>query len=842
MMRKKIFWCLAVFFSILLVLFIVLKIGFGFDSIKTHLFSAEKLYIKLDTKLTLKAKKIKIFESNDTNSTFELHQLVKIVQGFEYLYFFFDEISVDSIERNGQSVALKLKDREFVAENDYFSLKLGVEKNASIIIADIKELILKGLEANVSADLAIDTNFKHYLLNGELNSTKASFDFALFFNPQELKFELQNVEINNIKSIFAYLKRNKVPLGENVTAWVSRKAAAQYYHFDFVRGALAFDKKTQITTLDGQGYAKGLVVKLDESIEDISIPFVDMNLSKEKLAFDFDKALFNGKDLSESEIFIFDIANPEKNGISVGIKSNELLLDEKLQDLLRYYGIKIPLTQLSGSMKSDFIIKLPFSNPANNDYKGDFELTNAQFDSANLFVHNGKVRLENGKLWLDEFSVSNDFLSSDLNASLDLNARTGVFDTQISQIYFENLLNFGNKFVRLDLSYKDDIVLNSKEWGLELNLTNGLTIKSSKLMKFKPYSPILQSFGVQGVMNFYLDTKDFVSFNVDLHNVRFENELLKSNAQPYESDDIFIRKKGANIAISTSSGLLGVQMRDKHIIINAKDLGYRIKDSAELGKSGDYDIDLKASNFALFLDDFEKTLSFDSLNLSILDGAIEIKASKDKALLSLIKNKNELKLDYTGVDDKTLNEFMRKKVVENGKFAIHIKGANEKNFEGNIVFSNTYIKGLKLHNQLISFIDTIPSLVLFKNPTFNEKGLKVKKGAIVFTRANRNLFVNGLTFDGDSVDVLGIGNVDLEKSRLKLELELRALKSTTEAIAKVPIVNQIILGKDRVISTQIIVDGKLDEPKFHTQIIKETLKLPLNLFKNIVELPGLLLK
>ena len=144
-MRKKIFWCLAVFFSILLVLFIVLKIGFGFDSIKTHLFSAEKLYIKLDTKLTLKAKKIKIFESNDTNSTFELRQLVKIVQGFEYLYFFFDEISVDSIERNGQSVALKLKDREFVAENDYFSLKLGVEKNASIIIADIKELILKGL-------------------------------------------------------------------------------------------------------------------------------------------------------------------------------------------------------------------------------------------------------------------------------------------------------------------------------------------------------------------------------------------------------------------------------------------------------------------------------------------------------------------------------------------------------------------------------------------------------------------------------------------------------------------------------------------------------------------------
>ena len=113
---------------------------------------------------------------------------------------------------------------------------------------------------------------------------------------------------------------------------------------------------------------------------------------------------------------------------------------------------------------------------------------------------------------------------------------------------------------------------------------------------------------------------------------------------------------------------------------------------------------------------------------------------------------------------------------------------------------------------------------------------------ILFSRYKDDLAINALTFNGDSVDVLGIGDINLKKDTIDLELELRTLKAASELISKVPIVNQIILGKDRVISTQIIVDGKLDEPKFHTQIIKETLKLPLNLFKNIVELPGLLLK
>lgn len=838
--KKKVLWFLASIFVIFFILFIVLKIGFSINSIQTHLFSANELYIKLDKKLTLKAKKIHIFESKDENAEFDLTQLMQVAQKLKYLYFFFQEIDIAELESGDHHVTLSFKDGEFAASHDFFSIRLSIQKTGHTINARVKELMLTGSDANVSVDLSIDTQKNQYSFAGTLESERTYFDFIFGFNPKQALFRFDNITIKDIKYIFDYFKQVGINLGVNVATWVSEKAAAKYYHFDYVQGRINLGKKMQITELLGTGFADGLIVKIDESIEDISIPHVDINLSKEKLDFSFNKALFNGKDLSESEIFIYDIAYPEKTGISVGIKSKELTLDEKLQDLLRYYGIKIPLTQLSGKMSSDFVIKIPFSNPANNFYKGEFEVKEAGFDKANLLVHKGKVTLKDQKVFLDAFKVSNAFLSSDLNATIDILAKTGLFDTNITKLHFDGLLEMQDEFARLHLSYKDDIIVNIKEWGLNMNFTEGLKLQSSKLIDFKPYSPILQNFKVEDVDNFTLDTKDFEGFNVRLDNVHFENDLFKSNMQAYNNDDFFIEKKGSIIKIRTKSDLISANIHENTINANVKNLYYRFKDSAQMNQSQDYNIELYASNFGLLLEDFEKTLHFDHLNLNAYGGMITARADKNNAVFELRKNDKELMLKANGINDVFLNTFFRKNMVENGKFGFIIQGDNEKSFEGKIVFYNTYFKDLKAHNQLISFIDTIPSLALFKNPTFNEKGLKVKKGVILFTRVNDDIGINALTFNGDSVNVLGMGDIDLKRKTVDMELELRTLKSASELISKVPIINQIILGKDRVISTQLVVDGTIDNPQFHSQIIKETLKLPFNILKNIIELPATL--
>lgn len=837
-MKKKILWCLAIFFSIVLILFIVLKIGFSIRSIQTHLFAIEQLYIKLDTKLTLKAKKIQIFDSKDENSGLDLTQIVQISQQLKYLYFFFEEIDIAELQGGEQSLSLAFKDGEFKAKHELFWAVLMIEKTPHTINANIKELVLTQTDANLSANLSFDVEENQYNFAGTLQSSRTYLDFLFTLNAEQIGFRFDNVSIKDIQFIFDNLKKNNINLSTNITTWVSQRAVAKFYHFDYVQGVVNLGKKFSISELSGRGYVSNLSLKLADNIEEIKIPYVSLNLSKKMLDFDFDKAFFNGKNLGESKIFIYDIAQPLKAGISVGIKSKELMLDDKLQALLRHYGIKIPLTQRSGKLVSDFVINIPFSNPANNNYKGNFELKNAAFDKANLFVHKGKLRLEEAKLFLDNFKISNEFLASDLNASINLREKSGLFNANITKLYFDGLLNMQNQKAQVHLSFKNDIVVDIKDWALQMNFTQGLALKTSKLIIFKPYSPILQNLRVSNVGDFTLETKNFNDMSVRLANVRFESDFLKSNFEAYNNDDFFIDKKGSFIKIRTKSGLIEASMQKNTIKANVKNLYYKFSNNMQTSSFKDFNIELHGLKFGILLENFEKTLLFDELDFTMFGDNLSIKASNDEASFDFRKSKKDFVLKADAMNDDFVNAFFRGKMVQNGKFSILIKGDNERSFEGRIVFNETYLTGLRFFNQLISFIDSIPSLVLFKNPTFNEKGLKIKKGVILFTRFEEGLGINALTFNGDSVDILGVGDVDLEQKKLELELELKTLKSASELIAKVPIINQIVLGKSRVISTQILVDGTLDEPKFHSQVVKEALKLPFNMLKNIIEIPA----
>lgn len=47
---------------------------------------------------------------------------------------------------------------------------------------------------------------------------------------------------------------------------------------------------------------------------------------------------------------------------------------------------------------------------------------------------------------------------------------------------------------------------------------------------------------------------------------------------------------------------------------------------------------------------------------------------------------------------------------------------------------------------------------------------------------------------------------------MDFSLELKTLKSASEAISKVPILNYVILGKNQEISTNLKIDGSIDDP------------------------------
>lgn len=836
-MKKKILWFLTSVFIVFLILFAVLKIGFSLDSIQTHIFSIDELYIKLDKKLTIKAKKVEIFDKKNQDEALGLNDISQDIARLKYLYFFFQEIDIQNLHIKGHDVALLFKDDEFVADNDFMYLKLNLGKSEQNISADVKELVLKGVDANISANINIDTKQESYVFNAKANSDKLRFDFNLTYDNKHLEFKFDKLTVKNMREIFAFLDKN-TKINKKLSKWVGQRAVAKLYHFDYIQAKVDFGKNTTVSELSGLGFASDLVVKLDENITGIQIPYVDINLSKEKLDFNFDKASFNGKDLSASKVYLYDITQPKKVGIWLHIVSNELLLDEKMQELLKVYNITIPFVQDIGTVMSDFNLSAPFSDLKKMTYSGNFQIENSHFITANLSVQKGKVLLEKGKVLLDGFKIKNDFLEADFNASIDLVQKSGVFDTELFKLYFKDILNLPKQSLKLDLSYKNGVFVEAKALNLKLNFSNGLSFNLLKPEKFKEYSPIMQEFDIQSIENLAFETKDFKEYIIKLTKAYFKSDLLvRSDGKAYDNDDFTIRKKDDLLEISNSSTLFNFSLRKNNIKIRAKNLFYRVKNSSKADKIN-YNIELKGSNFGVLLDDLDKSLHFDEVDFSSQKGNVKLQANKGQTSFELKKNSKEFLMNINNISDTVANDFFRKKMFQNGVFSVHIQGESEKNYKGRILINDTFMKELKIHNQLISFIDAIPSLALFKAPTFNEKGLNIQKGAILFERTKDNIHISALTFDGDSVDVLGSGNIDLNKSTINIKLELQTLKSASQIIDKIPIINQVILGTDRVISTQILVSGNLDKPQFRSQIIKEAIQLPFNLLKNIIEMPS----
>jgi len=77
-----------------------------------------------------------------------------------------------------------------------------------------------------------------------------------------------------------------------------------------------------------------------------------------------------------------------------------------------------------------------------------------------------------------------------------------------------------------------------------------------------------------------------------------------------------------------------------------------------------------------------------------------------------------------------VNNLFGKDIFENGSFEFRIDGNNTQYFDGTFIAKNTTIKGISFYNNLMAFMHTIPSLITFKNPGFNESGYKVDNAFI----------------------------------------------------------------------------------------------------------------
>lgn len=839
--KERFVYFLIFIFIILFIPFIILKIGFTIPSFKSEKISVEQLYIKLDKKLIIRAKKVSLLENlEQTNDESFAKNLLFYVEKLDLFFTFFEEVHIENMKLFEREFRLLFTKEELLIEDSKFLLKFSISQENSNIIANVNKFSFKDYNISTNSSLLIKTDEDVYDMNGSISSDIVSFDYSFSVSDREIVFHITKLYSNDIKSLFSAIS-TYIKLDKELVEWVSKKAVAKEYYINDFKLVLSkkFISGYDIKNLSANAKVKNLDLVLNNGVESILIPNLDLNLSKEKLDFYFEQASFNAKDISRSKVFIYDITNPKKIGIYVRVLSDELKLDKALHKLLNSYGIMLPFSQLTGNVNSDFLIKVPFQANKKIEYSGQFILKSLQSDLANFFVKEGTVTLNNNKVNLKNFLVSNTFLDTYLNANIDTTKKQALFDSNIKRLYFDKILDMRDKNLSIDLNYNKGVFLDIKDFNLSLDLSNGIEFANSNMIKFKPYSQILQDLNVTKIEKFWLKSQDFNDFDISLNGVFFSNENILKNKKAYIEDDFYIKKIKDSIKINNKDKSIQANITSKDINLNVNNFGFVLKDiKGAYSKNILYNIKAQGQNLDFVFSEFNKSLSFDNANLSVLGDSIKFNAQRINSSFYLDKTSDRVYLSINGVNDKILNDFFAEQYVKNGTFSLLLEGKNFDDLNGTVSIKKTYITGLKFHNQLMSFIDTVPSLLLFKTPTFNNQGLDIQNGAIAFDKKDEKINVKTLALDGDTVDILGLGDVNLKDNSINIQLELKILKSASHIIANIPIINQVLLGKDRAISTAILVDGTIDDPKFHTQVIKEALKLPFDLINNIIQIPS----
>lgn len=424
--------------------------------------------------------------------------------------------------------------------------------------------------------------------------------------------------------------------------------------------------------------------------------------------------------------------------------------------------------------------------------------------------------------------------------------------------------------IDIDMDFSSDEVSISvpslQTYAKMLNSQIVIAVRDFKL--FTPHSPLMKYLGLNaGSAIIHLKSANELAFEVQIKD--FPTFLLKKDKSPFKDFIFQGQYKDKKLRVkSAPQGLISFESYDNTMLakfnnidididallsskIPAIEEAFSISDEKSvvftreqilaenefLRQKRRYErqnnlkphiIAIEAKNIVGFYK--EITLPFDDFNAKIRDDRITADGTYGNGIanIDIIHGNTLFKAGNFGAE--FINRIIGRKIVEGGLFEA---GGIYKNdiFNGEISMQNTSFKGFAIVQNIIGLIDTIPSLVMFRSPGLSGKGYEVKNGKIMLGLNTQYIALESIDLIGKTMDVKGSGIIEVESSEVDIGLSISTLKSLTSVLNKIPIVGYLILGKDGKITTQVSIDGTLENPKSQVSLAEDILSAPLNIIK-----------
>ena len=813
--------------------------GIKIDNIDTPQIKIDRLYIKLDKKLILKAKNIKFFRNSKAKTSKD--EIYKLLNYIKYLNKIFTMVSLKNIEYNNEKVNILYKDDIFYLDSKFLTLDSKIWYKNRKISLKIKQLILKDEDLELRGLFKYDLKEGDYFFNGQFSFLNIEGSAKIEIKKDMLYYNLKTKKFDSLAPVMEYLK-TKVFIEPLARAWIYKKIVGKEYRLEYLEGK--YNLKTgdfYPNFMRGKAIVKDALITFNPKVTSAHADIIVVKLENNTLSFKLTKPTYEGKDIDIVDIHIYNLLTT-KNGIVVNLNSNTLL-DKYIHNILKSFGIKIPITQYSGTNRSNLKLDIKFK-PFAIDAKGVFVIKNSKFklEKIDMYSKYAKIILDNNKVYLKDTNLRyKKLFDIDTKGTFYLDKREYLGKVNINRLKIDlkdknilNIKNLKNQTFQLYFGKKESI-LKFKELKTKLTFKKDEYIFDIEdIALYKKYSYFLDEYNISNG-KLYITTNDFKDYTSKLELNRLNLPLQNKDGTKISSLKLTIMANQKLLKAKTDDNKIEIKY-DNKATIKLNNLDILIKDNNSTDKN-DTNLELNADNVNLIFIDKNITIPSEHFSLLLKNDNIDFISIYKNSSIGYEKNKKEFSLKMLKLNDSFINSLLKKDIFKDGLFEISIEGVDKNNFKGIFQIKNSTAKEFALFNNIIATINTIPSLLFFKDPKFNENGYVIKDGILSYQKTGNILFLNDITLRGYSADIYGSGYINLENDDMKLSLRIKTLKDISSALKKIPLFGYIILGKDKSIYTDIEVEGKISKPKIKTNIVKDTILSPFNIIKRVIQSP-----
>jgi len=193
-------------------LFIWLKIGIQADLLIFGKYKVEKLYIKLDKKLTLKAESISIPRSKEKPS---FENIDKTFDTIKTLFTFFDYIELNKITFDNNHLGVVFADEILYVTSDDYEIAGNIHREEKKFVVEVSMLYLKKRNITLVGKMMYDLNTEILETQGDFKAYNIEGKFKAKKEDEEVDFNISTSTFTDFRTLI-----HTFDLDKDVNAWL----------------------------------------------------------------------------------------------------------------------------------------------------------------------------------------------------------------------------------------------------------------------------------------------------------------------------------------------------------------------------------------------------------------------------------------------------------------------------------------------------------------------------------------------------------------------------------------------------------------------------------------------